>query len=232
MAQNNNLNWWRNKLPTLKQLKSWVILSSPIWLTILFSFVLQFTVIARADLVKAWLESFGWLAVLIYAVIQSVSIIIAPIGGSFIRIAMLSVFGAFPGVLIVYLVSTPAFFVNFYLAKRYGRRIVRKLVGDKGIERIDHIAADAGIEAVWVLAIFQNTYFDFISYALGLTKMSYKTFATVNIIGGIPSAAISYFILVYAPDFITAIFFMHVMAAIFIGFSIFYHHWRKKHRNI
>lgn len=203
----------------------------PLALVILVSFFLQLTVISRRAEVVTWLAQFGPGVILIYALFQTVTIVIAPIGGAFIWIAMLAVMGPVKGLILSYLVTTPAYFVNFFLARRYGRGIVRRLIGNKALEKVDHIASDAGIGTLLILKIFQGGYFDYISYAAGLVRaITPKAFIVVNVFGGIPATVISYFVFTTIPTFTLQIVALYVLTAAMIAISIALTHWRKRHR--
>ena len=70
--------------------------------------------------------------------------------------------------------------------------MVVKLVGKKGLEKIDKLALQFGLELLVVSRIFQGFLFEWISYAAGLTRISFKTFFLVTSVASTP-----YFFIVY-----------------------------------
>ena len=213
-----------------KKTLSLILLGLPIALTVIFSLILQATVLVNPEKFTSWLSSFGVFVILIYALIQPLTIIIAPIGGFFMYIAVMAIFKPFYGLILVYLVTTPIYCVNFYLAKRFGRPLVQKLIGKAGIAKIDHIAKDLGTTTLIILKVFQGSYFDYISYAVGLTQIPFKTFVIVNFLGGVPSILISYFVLTRFENFTLGILAVLVVSYTMIGVSFILHHIVKKHK--
>lgn len=212
----------------LNKYKSYFLLSLPALLAIVVSYILQLTVISQPERYTTWLSSFGPYVVLVYILIQAVTLVIPPLGAMFIWIGMIAILGPAKGLLLSYLVTTPVYCLNFLLSKRYGRPLVSKVIGKAGMGKVDHYAANAGIETLWILKIFENSYFDYISYAAGLTKISFRDFLIVNFLGGIPSSLITYFILIKSPNFLTSMILIQITAASLITISYFINRYRNK----
>lgn len=204
----------------IKRFQSLILLSLPAIIAIILSFILQVTVISQPEKFTSWLSSFGPFVILIYTLVQTLTLIIPPLGGSFIWIGMLAVLGPAKGLVLSYLVATPVYCINFLLAKKYGRNLIQKVVGKGGMSKIDKYTNEAGLETLWILKIFENGYFDFISYATGLTNISFKNFLIVNFIGGIPSTLLTYLILKLSPNFLTSMILIQLLAGGLILISI------------
>lgn len=213
-----------------RKLRSILLLALPIGLAILVSVVLQYTVLTQPDKITSWLSQFGPFIIFIYAVLQSITIIIAPIGGGFLQIAMIALFKPVFALTVIYVVVTPLYMVNFYIARRYGRPLVSKIVGNQALEKIDHLAKDAGIITLVILKVFNIGIFDYLSYAIGLTQIPFKTFALVNFLGGIPAVLVSYFILTRFDNLTVGILTLVVVAYILGISAIYLNHQIKKHR--
>lgn len=201
--------------------KGLVLTLTPVLSVVLISAILQFTVLSRPEQVATWLSSFGIWFVLAYALIQAAAIIIAPIGGAFVWLPMLAIMGPGVGMLLTYFVSTPVYFINFFLAKKYGRSVVMRLVGKAGQEKIDQVAKEAGTFTFVILKVFQGGYFDYVSYAAGLTSMPLRTFTLINVLGGIPGTMITYFVLSRFDNFLTGVLAMYGVTGVLIGISIY-----------
>lgn len=219
-----------NVVDKINKLRALILLSLPAVIAVVLSYILQFTVIVQPERFANWLSSFGPFVILVYAIVQSVTLLIPPLGGTFILIGMLAILGPAKGLLLSYLVTTPIYCVNFLLSKKFGRPLVQKVAGKGGMAKIDQYTADAGVGTLWILKIFENGYFDFISYAVGLTNISFRNFIIVNFIGGIPSTLIYYFILTKSPNFLTSMILIQVMAGALIAVSIIIKHLKDKNK--
>lgn len=66
--------------------------------------------------------------------------------------------------------------VDFWLARKFGRPVVARLAGRRALAQIDKIAAVAGVRVLAILRAFGGVLFDSISYAMGLTNISFKAY--------------------------------------------------------
>lgn len=214
------------------RLKSLVLLSLPVILAIGVTLVLQFTLLARQDQVTHWLRSFGPWFILAYALIQILTIVVAPLGGLFAQVAMIAILGPFWGLLLIYLISTPAYQINFFLSKKYGRPIVEKLIGKGALAKIDEYAMDVDATALLLLKVLQGGNFDYISYAAGLTSIPYREFTLVNFLGGIPSILISYFIFSTLDSLVLGVAAVWVTTGALLGVSILINHRLREQKRL
>lgn len=199
------------------------IIGVPIAATIVFSYILQAVVVSNQDEFTKWLSSFGPFVIVVYIILQTIAIVFAPIGGYFLIIAMIALFGPAIALLLAYLVHVPGFMINFYLSKRYGRPLAEKMVGKSSLAKMDRFIMDEGIAVLVALRVFQPGNFDFFSYAFGLTKISFKTFALVNVLGGIPAIIVLYIIYSRTNSLTQGVLVGYVVSAVFVGISILLH---------
>lgn len=214
------------------KIKQLLLLGIPFVLIIGFSLILQLTVLSQPDKIAGWLSSFGPSLILVYIILQTITIVIPPLGGLFLQIALLAVLGPFWGLVLTYLVVTPLYLVNFYIARRFGRPFIKRIAGKTAVARIDHYSRDVGTPALVILKVFQGGLFDYISYAAGLTQIPFKKFLVVNVLGGIPGTIIGYRILTSFDNFTAGIVTLVITGYLFIGISIFVNHVLKKHKKI
>lgn len=210
--------------------KSIILLSLPVALAIVISLVLQFTILTKQEAVASWLSQFGPYLIVAYIIVQSITIIIAPIGGLFLQVALFGLFDPGFSIMLIYLTTTPLYFINFFLARKYGRPLVERIVGKIALDKIDNLAEDAGILTLVILKVFQGGLFDYLSYAYGLTKVPFKTFLLVNIFGGIPSAFISYLIIKKSSSLTSGIITLMIVAYLLGGISIYLNHQIRKRK--
>lgn len=216
----------------IKNTKTLILIGLPLLAAIIISLILQVTILSNPQKVTTWLSQFGPFVILVYAVLQAITVIIAPIGGFFLQVAMIALFKPAVALSIIYLVVTPLYLVNFYIARKYGKPLVSKIIGKTALERVDHLSKDAGVITLVILKVFQAGIFDYLSYAVGLTRIPFKTFAAVNIFGGIPGTMVSYFVLTKTDNLTVGIILLVVIAYTLGAFAIFLNHQFKKHKKI
>lgn len=201
-------------------IRGWVLFLLPIIFAILLSYVLQGLIIKNQEQFTAWLSSFGPYVILVYAILQATTVIVAPLGGFFLLVAMVALFG--PGVALfwAYIVTAPCYLINFYLSKRYGRPMAERIVGKGSLSRMDRFVENAGLGILIILRLFQSSNFDYLSYAFGLTNISFKKFAVVNFLVGIPAAVIAYFMFSLSGSLTRGVAVHYIVGAVFTGLSV------------
>src|SRR3989344_6382292 len=147
-----------------------------------------------------WLASYGNYVILVYIPLQAITLIIAPLGGFFLMIAMINLFGPGIAITLMYLISVPCYTINFLISKKYGRPLVEKIVGHEPLAKIDHYVNGAGMLALIALRLFHGGSFDYLSYGFGLTKTKLRDFFLVNAIAGLGSSYVFYAIFKYSKD--------------------------------
>jgi uncharacterized membrane protein YdjX (TVP38/TMEM64 family) len=105
------------------------------------------------------------------------SIVIPIFPGTLYAIAAGTLFGFWGGLATIVLADLGACVVNFALAKRYGRGLVEKLVGQRFIDRLDQFTT-RHLENNFFLTtgLMMGGGFDFVTYAVGLSAMSWQRF--------------------------------------------------------
>ena len=127
--------------------------------------------------------SFGPLVIILFIAISQ---IFAPLPGSPGIIVSLAVFGWAETRIYAYIGSLISAAVNFYIARKYGRNWVKKLAGKNSMKDIDEFANVEGTEALAVSRLLGFPLFDYISYAAGLTTMSFHRYYLITaVFGGI-----------------------------------------------
>lgn len=89
--------------------------------------------------------------------------------------------------------STIGYSISFWIARRYGRNVVERLVGDS-ITRVDNLLTrlDSLVGLMTARFVFYFAY-DFVAYAAGLSKARYPVFLVVTFVLGIPPTALTVF---------------------------------------
>ncbi len=129
-------------------------------------------------------ESGVWgIVVLIFLIV--LTHIFAPIQGTPFVILGFAVFGKW-AVIYIYLATVVSSFTNFWIARRFGRGIVVKLVGKEAMSKVDHIALHEGVKLLVAMRFFQGFISDYISYAAGFTAIKFPAYYLVSLVVPIP----------------------------------------------
>lgn len=146
----------------------------------------KLTVYFQSPSVKTFIANNGLLGLFVFALIYSITIIIAPIPGFPFEIMAIGLFGVFQTVLLTYFLSLITSSADFYISKHLGRGFVKRLVGERGLARIDSYSVKTGPELLIVARLFEGHLFKWISYAAGFTKLPFKKFISITSWASIP----------------------------------------------
>lgn len=127
----------------------------------------------------------GLWAPLLYIFLFALTHIIAPLSATPIYFAGYALFTNKVQIY-TYLATCLSAAVNFWIAKKWGRSFVAKLVGKKDMSKIDHFIRDHGLKTLIFLRLTQGHLVDFISYAYGLTNMNFTPYFLVTALAPIP----------------------------------------------
>lgn len=117
--------------------------------------------------------------------------IIAPLSGAPYLFAGFYLFGK---MVIVYalVASFIASISNFWISRIWGRKVVEKLAGLDGLNKIDKLAQNHGPKTLFIFRLVLWQYHDVISYAFGLTKIGFRKYLLISTIGTIPGSLLWY----------------------------------------
>lgn len=141
--------------------------------------------------IKSFIDSFGKLGVVVFILLMTSTNIIAPISNSpLLYVGYLS-FGRD----VIWMLAAANFIsmvTNYWISRFWGRGIVEKLVGKGNMHKVDAVTKEYGLAALLFLRIFQAGLGDFVSYAAGLTSISFIPYLVVSLVGSLPALAIIY----------------------------------------
>lgn len=141
--------------------------------------------------VATFVDNAGILGPLIVGIYFVFSDITLPLLGSPGIILSVGLYGLKVGLLISYLAGLVSATINFYLSRKYGRLLIRKVIGKHGLEHVDYYANRFGLRTLILGRLFGFPIFEVISYAGGLTSMSFRTYILITIIfGALPAFTI------------------------------------------
>ena len=156
---------------------------------LLITLLIYFSTRYSSQEISQIISKAGILAPILYILIQIAGQIFAPLSTSALFIAGFIMFGrvAVLYAVITWLISS---ITNFYLARKYGKRVLKRFIGEQGVERIEGIAQRIDNKTFFILRLSTFYINDFTSYAFGLTKISFKRYYLSTIISMIPWAVI------------------------------------------
>lgn len=150
--------------------------------------------------IESFTKAIGWFGPLAVVFLLVVTQVFAPLSGTPIMIVGIRLYG-YPGAMgLLYCSFLVSAAINFWLARLYGRKLVRKFVGESTLEKIDELARISEQKLLIASRILGFSFFDFVSYAVGLTKINFKKyFVYTTVFTPIPLA--SYYVLFSRIDF-------------------------------
>lgn len=143
--------------------------------------------------IQSFIENTGVWAPIAYILIHQASYVFAPISGYPFLIVGFFLFGK-TTIFYNFIVAIIGSSINFFIAKRWGRPIVKKFVGDQSLGEIDKLSAEYGLGMLFVLRLFLIGLSDFISYGYGLTPIKFSTFILISTAAMVPGHTLWYVI--------------------------------------
>jgi uncharacterized membrane protein YdjX (TVP38/TMEM64 family) len=142
------------------------------------------------EAVKAYILSFGIWAPIISFLLMVFQSIAAPLPAFLITFANAGLFGWVKGAMLSWASAMAGAVLCFYIAKFYGRATVEKLTSKFALENIDEFFEKYGKYAILIARLLPFISFDIVSYAAGLTSMSFWAFFWATGIGQLPATIV------------------------------------------
>tara|TARA_B100000674_G_C37660372_1_gene832204 strand:+ start:83 stop:685 length:603 start_codon:yes stop_codon:yes gene_type:complete len=121
--------------------------------------------------------------ILFIILLRLTSIVIPILPGTYCLLISGYLFGLVNGLLISAIADFIACSMSFALSKIYGRKIIKKLMSKKYLDKFELISRNYLESNFFLLTGFLMTgWFDFVSYGVGLTKLKWRTFFTALLI--------------------------------------------------
>lgn len=142
------------------------------------------------DAIKEYILSFGiWAPVISFflMIFQSVA---APLPAFVVTFANANLFGWVKGALLSWSSAMAGAVLCFYIAKFYGRDVVEKLTGKFALDSVDGFFERYGKYTILIARLLPFISFDIISYAAGLTSMSFWSFFWATGVGQLPATIV------------------------------------------
>ena len=158
------------------------------WLTILVIILISIYFLGagiKVEQITDFIKRTGFWAPVVFIVLTALTYIFAPISGTPLWFAGYILFGS-RFQIYTCLAAIFAAGINFWIARKLGRRWVIKLMGAANMEKVDAFTKDYGLKSLILLRLFVGNFHDFISYAYGLTNIRFISYMLVSLLSPVP----------------------------------------------
>lgn len=140
--------------------------------------------------VKEFIEEYGTYAMLVSAGLMVFQSVVAPLPAFLITFANANLFGWWQGAILSWSSAMLGACICFYISRILGRDIVGKLTSKAGLENVDEFFEKHGRNSILIARLLPFMSFDLVSYAAGLTSMTFVPFFIATGIGQLPATII------------------------------------------
>ncbi|CAN5912550.1 hypothetical protein BH23ACT11_BH23ACT11_05350 [soil metagenome] len=159
----------------------------------------------NVEAVRDYILSYGAWAPVISAALMVLQALLAFLPSFILAFANGLAFGAFWGGLLSLVSAAVAAGISFGIAHALGRTVVEAMVGRRSLGAADRWFVRYGVYAVLVARLIPVVSFDVISYAAGLTRMSFLRFLLATTVGMAPATFVYAYLGQRAPQYINVL---------------------------
>ena len=142
------------------------------------------------EVVKAFVASYGIYAAIVSFLLMVLQSIVAPLPAFLITFANANLFGWWKGAILSWSSAMVGASLCFCIARILGRDVVEKLTSKSGLKNIDDFFEKHGKMSILIARLLPFISFDIVSYAAGLTSMSFLSFFIATGIGQLPATIV------------------------------------------
>ena len=140
--------------------------------------------------VKQFISSYGVYAAAISFALMVLQSIVAPLPAFMLTFANANLFGWWQGAILSWSSAMAGAAVCFYIARILGRDVAERLTSKTGLKQIDNFFEKYGNNTILICRLLPFVSFDYVSYAAGLTSMSFWDFFIATGIGQLPATIV------------------------------------------
>lgn len=138
------------------------------------------------DRIREVIASAGPFAPLLYIGIKALTYVVAPLSSGPIQLFSGILFGLIPGTIFTLVGEVLGGSINFLLARRFGRPVVARVVGADNLPRVDAwVSQIVDWKTLLYARLFLFSIYDFISYAVGFSRLKYRTYLIISVFAGV-----------------------------------------------
>jgi uncharacterized membrane protein YdjX (TVP38/TMEM64 family) len=156
----------------------------------LFNNIIKMFASGNFTVVREFVASYGAYAAVVSFLLMILQSVIAPLPAFLITFANANLFGWWQGALLSWFSAMAGAALCFFIARSLGRDVVIKLTSKTGLEQIDGFFKRHGKMSILIARLLPFISFDIVSYAAGLTSMSFASFFIATGIGQLPATII------------------------------------------
>lgn len=185
--------------------------------------------------VRDFVESYGAYAAAVSFLLMILQSIAAPLPAFLLTFANANLFGWWKGAILSWSSAMAGAAVCFYIARILGRDVAEKLTSKAGLKQIDEFFERHGKMSILIARLLPFISFDIVSYAAGLTSMSFGSFFIATGIGQLPATIIYSYVGSMltggAKLFVTGLLLLFAISALIVLFKQLYKERQKKEEN-
>ena len=151
-----------------------------------------FVMFASGDFteVKQFISSYGVYAAAISFALMVLQSVMAPLPAFVLTFANANLFGWWQGAILSWSSAMAGAALCFYIARILGRDVAEKLTSKAGFQQVDEFFEKYGNNTILICRLLPFVSFDIVSYAAGLTSMSFWDFFIATGIGQLPATIV------------------------------------------
>lgn len=153
-------------------------------------YIIQMFYSGDFTVLKNFVAAYGGYAALVSFLLMIVQSIAAPLPAFVLTLANANLFGWVRGAILSWSSAMAGAAVCFFLARVLGRDFVIRLTSKAGLKQIDEFFDKYGKNAILICRLLPFVSFDIVSYAAGLTSMSFGSFFIATGIGQLPATIV------------------------------------------
>lgn len=142
------------------------------------------------EAIKEYILSFGIWAPIISFFLMIFQSVAAPLPAFLITFANAGLFGWVKGAALSWSSAMAGAALCFYISRVYGRNVAEKLTSKFALDEIDGFFKKYGKYAILIARLLPFMSFDIVSYAAGLTSMSFWSFFWATGLGQLPATIV------------------------------------------
>jgi uncharacterized membrane protein YdjX (TVP38/TMEM64 family) len=165
---------------------------------------------------KHMVASWGWMAPLVFIVIQALQVVVSPIPGEITGPVGGALFGTLWGAVYSTIGLTLGTLACFALGRKWGEPLVRPWLSEHHWNRMSFILEAEGAILCFILYVIPGFPKDIISYLFGISPMPFWLFAVITTVARLPGTIISSYFgaNVAEQQYVYAIAFIAIIAAL------------------
>lgn len=142
------------------------------------------------EVVREFVKSYGNYAMIVSFLLMVFQSLMAPLPAFLITFANANLFGWWQGAILSWSSAMVGAILCFVLARWLGRDAVEKITTKGALRQIDDFFEKHGRQSVLIARLLPFISFDIVSYAAGLTSMSFGSFVVATGLGQLPATII------------------------------------------